>query len=84
MGDDDRRSRKFQQGRLEDLLGVNVQVVGRLVQYEGVCSGKHQLQQGQSCLFSSGKASHRQENIIAAEKKSPQYASHLRIRIKPV
>ena len=43
VGDEEDRTREDRQGLLQHLLGVDVQVVGRLVEQENVCPGDHQL-----------------------------------------
>ena len=81
MGYDDRRPRKFQQRVLEDLLGLDIQMVGRFVENQRIGAAEHQLEQRESCFLAAGQAADPQEYLISAKQEATQNRAHFRIRI---
>ena len=77
MGHSDIGSRKGGQGLLHCLLGRNIQMICRLVQYQKVCPRQHQLQKSQTGLLPTGKLTDNTEYIIPPEQKCPQISSGL-------
>ena len=62
---------------LQDLLGSNIQMVGRLVKDQEVGFGKHQLCKGNTASFSTGKCGDLLENIISGKEKCSKHISDL-------
>ena len=84
VGNHDDRPREFQQSILEDFLAVDVQMVGGLVQDQGVGSAKHHFQQRQPGFLAAGQAPHLQKHVFPAEQETSQNRPHLGIRVQPV
>lgn len=72
MGNDDQGAVIFQEGSLEKVLGLHIEVVCRLVENQAIGLFHQELQKGQTGFLSSRKDRDRFENIVPAEEKSPE------------
>ena len=62
---------------LQDFLGSNIQMIGRLVQDQKIGFGEHQLCKGNTASLSTGKRGNHLEYIIPCEQKGCQHIADL-------
>ena len=83
MGDDDHCAGKIHKRVFKYFFGVDIEMVRRLVHYQHVRSGKHELHQRKPCLLSPAQIADLKEYRIIRKEEPPQYGSHFCIRIEP-
>ena len=71
MGNQDDGTGIMQQGILKNLLGLDVQVIGRFIQDQAIAVLEQDLDQGQAAFFASGKDGDRFVDIVARKRNAP-------------
>ena len=74
MGHDDHRPLKPLQESLQPLQGVDVEVVGRLVQEKEVGIGEEKASQANTCLFASAKTVYRRTGRYVVQTQAVKHS----------
>ena len=77
VGDDDEGTRILEEGILEDVLGVHVEVVGRLVEDEEVGGCEQQLGQCEAGFFAAGEHLDLLLAVLAVEEEGAKDVAYL-------
>ena len=78
MGDEDDRAREALEGVLEHVDGIDIEMVGGLVEAEQCLGGNEHLGQRKAGAFAAGKDPHALIDVLAGEEEGTEQAALLR------